>query len=308
MPLDENLGKIFKDSLDQAFLEFSDSASQLLNSELSSSLSDFAPSKINANNLDITEPSFLLTMSLQDSTLGNLFIILNKTTAINLAAKMMGFEPAEEIDEAGKDALVSLFSQSLKIPGEQTQITSITLSELDPADPTSLKVETKGQELSSITVTINLGDFSSSFHIEIPNSLIEQDSRTDAEEHTDTTRIQKDDASISDTDFAEIKKSDILGEVDTEKNLNLLMDIRMGLIVELGRAEMHLRDILKLTKGSIIELDRLSGEPVDLFVNNKLVARGEVVVIDDNFGLRITQLAGTKNKQAEDLELLASGE
>jgi flagellar motor switch protein FliN len=77
----------------------------------------------------------------------------------------------------------------------------------------------------------------------------------------------------------------------------------MGMIVELGRAEMPLKDILKLTKGSIIELDRLSGEPVDLFVNNKLIARGEVVVIDDNFGLRITQLAGTKNNTASELGL-----
>jgi flagellar motor switch protein FliN/FliY len=66
---------------------------------------------------------------------------------------------------------------------------------------------------------------------------------------------------------------------------------------------MHLKDILKLTKGSIIELDRLSGEAVDLFVNNKLIARGEVVVIDDNFGLRITQLAGN-NVSASDLGLV----
>jgi flagellar motor switch protein FliN/FliY len=62
---------------------------------------------------------------------------------------------------------------------------------------------------------------------------------------------------------------------------------------------MQLRDILKLTKGSVIELDRLSGEPVDLFVNNKIIARGEVVVIDDSFGLRITQLAGNIELSSE---------
>ena len=84
-----------------------------------------------------------------------------------------------------------------------------------------------------------------------------------------------------------------------KKNLNLLLDIKLGLIVELGRSEMQLRDILKLTKGSVIELDRLSGEPVDLFVNNKIIARGEVVVIDDSFGLRITQLAGNIELSSE---------
>ena len=70
---------------------------------------------------------------------------------------------------------------------------------------------------------------------------------------------------------------------------------------------MPLKDILKLTKGSVIELDRLSGEPVDLFVNNKLVARGEVVVIDDNFGLRITQLAGNITS-GQDLGLFVGNE
>ena len=62
---------------------------------------------------------------------------------------------------------------------------------------------------------------------------------------------------------------------------------------------MQLRDILKLTKGSVIELDRLAGEPVDLFVNNKIIARGEVVVIDDSFGLRITQFAGNIELSSE---------
>jgi flagellar motor switch protein FliN/FliY len=88
-------------------------------------------------------------------------------------------------------------------------------------------------------------------------------------------------------------------EIYEKKNLNLLLDIKLGLIVELGRSEMQLRDILKLTKGSVIELDRLSGEPVDLFVNNKIIARGEVVVIDDSFGLRITQLAGNIELSSE---------
>jgi flagellar motor switch protein FliN/FliY len=59
---------------------------------------------------------------------------------------------------------------------------------------------------------------------------------------------------------------------------------------ELGKAKMNVRDILKLGTGSVVELDRLAGGPVDLLVNNKLVARGEVVAIDDNFGVRITEL------------------
>jgi flagellar motor switch protein FliN/FliY len=78
------------------------------------------------------------------------------------------------------------------------------------------------------------------------------------------------------------------GSEDTE--IQLLMDIDLPITIELGRTEMMIRDILKLGPGSIVELDKLSGEPVDLFVNNKKFATGEVVVIDENFGVRITEI------------------
>ncbi|WP_438432452.1 flagellar motor switch phosphatase FliY [Gorillibacterium sp. sgz500922] len=75
-----------------------------------------------------------------------------------------------------------------------------------------------------------------------------------------------------------------------EGNLNLLMDIPLKVTVELGRSKMLIKDILQLSQGSIIELDKLAGEPVDILVNNKLIAKGEVVVIDENFGVRVTDI------------------
>ncbi|MNO21719.1 Flagellar motor switch protein FliN [compost metagenome] len=79
------------------------------------------------------------------------------------------------------------------------------------------------------------------------------------------------------------------GHVD-ENNLNLLMDIPLKVTVELGRTQRQIKDILELSQGSIIELDKLAGEPVDILVNNKLIAKGEVVVIDENFGVRVTDI------------------
>ncbi|MFB5266579.1 flagellar motor switch phosphatase FliY [Paenibacillus enshidis] len=75
-----------------------------------------------------------------------------------------------------------------------------------------------------------------------------------------------------------------------ETNLGLLMDIPLKVTVELGRTQKQIRDILELSQGSIIELDKLAGEPVDILVNNKLIAKGEVVVIDENFGVRVTDI------------------
>lgn len=82
------------------------------------------------------------------------------------------------------------------------------------------------------------------------------------------------------------------------KNMSLLMDVSLAVTVELGRARMPLRQVLELQSGSVIELDRLAGDPVDVFVNNRLIARGEVVVVDDKFGVRVTELVDSGNGKA----------
>lgn len=74
------------------------------------------------------------------------------------------------------------------------------------------------------------------------------------------------------------------------ENLQLLMDIPLQVTVELGRTKRTVQEILELTPGSIVELDKLAGEPVDILVNNKLIAKGEVVVIEENFGVRVTDI------------------
>jgi flagellar motor switch protein FliN/FliY len=73
-------------------------------------------------------------------------------------------------------------------------------------------------------------------------------------------------------------------------NIELLLDVPLTLTVELGRTRMLIKEILELTAGSIIELDKIAGESIDVLINNKLVAKGEVVVIDENFGIRITNI------------------
>lgn len=80
------------------------------------------------------------------------------------------------------------------------------------------------------------------------------------------------------------------------RNLNMLFDIPLQVTVELGRTNRSVKDILELTSGSIIELDKLAGEPVDVLVNKRLVAKGEVVVIEENFGVRITNIASPADR------------
>jgi flagellar motor switch protein FliN/FliY len=81
------------------------------------------------------------------------------------------------------------------------------------------------------------------------------------------------------------------GQVKPEVNLNVLMDVNLRISVEVGRTRMMVRDLLKLGPGSVIELDKLTNEPVDILVNDKPFARGEIVIVEDNFGVRITEIA-----------------
>ncbi|MBN2874647.1 MAG: flagellar motor switch protein FliN, partial [Spirochaetales bacterium] len=82
-------------------------------------------------------------------------------------------------------------------------------------------------------------------------------------------------------------------------NIGLIMDVYMELTVELGRTKKLIKDILGIGEGTIIELDKLAGEPVDILVNHKLIAKGEVVVIDENFGVRVTEIVSPMERMAD---------
>ena len=87
------------------------------------------------------------------------------------------------------------------------------------------------------------------------------------------------------------------GEDESDQvNLDLVMDIDLNVVVEIGRIKKLVKEIVALRQGSIVELDKQAGEPVDIVVNGKLIARGDVVVIDDNFGVRITEIVGSLTK------------
>lgn len=81
-------------------------------------------------------------------------------------------------------------------------------------------------------------------------------------------------------------------------NLDLMLDLPLDVTVELGRTTMQLGDALALQPGSIVELNRLPGEPLDLHVNERLVARGEVVVVNDALALRITEIIGNQSRRS----------
>jgi len=86
---------------------------------------------------------------------------------------------------------------------------------------------------------------------------------------------------------------------DLPTGLEVLGDVDLHVMVELGRTEMLVEDVLKLSAGSVVELDKLAGDPVDVYVNQRLVARGEVLVLNDNFCIRISEIVANLQEEAQ---------
>lgn len=84
------------------------------------------------------------------------------------------------------------------------------------------------------------------------------------------------------------------GRENGSKNFDLLMDVNLKITVELGRKDMNFGDVLQLGRGSIVELNKMADEPVDIYVNQSKIAQGEVVVVDEHFGVRITKLLSSE--------------
>ncbi len=106
---------------------------------------------------------------------------------------------------------------------------------------------------------------------------------------------QKDSVNASIADFPKFDESKKKGFFEDDK-LEFLKDLQLNVYIELGRTKMQIKDILELERGYVIELEKLASEPVDVFVNNKKIAEGEVVVIDKHFGIRITNLLDTNER------------
>jgi flagellar motor switch protein FliN/FliY len=86
------------------------------------------------------------------------------------------------------------------------------------------------------------------------------------------------------------KKAEQHTRRSTDEKMDLIMDIPVTISVEIGRTKVNIRNLLQLQQGSVVELDRLAGEPLDVYVNKTLVAHGEVVVVNEKFGVRITDV------------------
>jgi len=126
-----------------------------------------------------------------------------------------------------------------------------------------------------------------------PNKPIKQEvpQKSKAEEHSANTQNQN--VTVKPVEFHPLQEEAVFSP---PSSLDLILDVPLEVTVELGRTEKTVKEILEISSGTIIELDKMAGEPADILVNGKLIAKGEVVVIDENFGVRITEIINSVDR------------
>ena len=121
---------------------------------------------------------------------------------------------------------------------------------------------------------------------QISNEISPNDKISDTEEITNSEQPAHELVTVRPVKFQEFE--DVPANRSIKKNLDIMQDVLMHISVELGRTKSSIKEVMEMEKGSIVELDKIAGEQVEIYVNEKLVAKGEVIVIEDKFGVRVT--------------------
>jgi len=215
-----------------------------------------------------------------------------------LATSMVGEDPVSYDAESHLEPLQELMAQVL----------SPYLSELSSIE--TAQIDTSGLEIEQITEVSDLGeqylllemnctvDDTQEYSIfkVVPNSLIANLNGSASPQESNETPAGDQDEEIVDVNGADFQPLQGNGQNGKSVNLDMLMDLEMPINIELGRTKQTIKSILQLGQGSIIELDKLSGDPVDVYINDRKFAEGEVVVVDENFGVRITEIVSPVEK------------
>ena len=280
---------------------------------------------------DFQEQMVQITLDLNSGIIGSHSYILPETGALQIAGAMMGQEDTE-IDDAALNALQEAFSQVsgplLTSIGDKIDATVMTEAPTaNFAAKESLSFPVGEFVKVAYPVSIEGGspfELTELFEMAAAGEILNQAGlRTEAAARPaprpqpqaqrpqpaqqfggqaqfgvpqggyGTTPQPGYGAQVQSVQFPNLQPNNMQQE---QGNISLLMDVYMEMTVELGRTKKLIKEILGMGEGTIIELDKLAGEPVDILVNHKLIAKGEVVVIDENFGVRVTEIVSTMER------------
>jgi flagellar motor switch protein FliN/FliY len=237
--------------------------------------------------LEVSSPEALLppdggrgravVLNVRGSVTGSLVLVLADSLASALENSPFGAQQLlDALGPALADAaaaLTSVSSAPVSLEAAHEVQTSIALAGVgDGRTSAAVPLSSGGEHVATLALVVAPED--------LPVELPAQRPASEAQTH----------------EFASLQA--VAGAGGAARPLDLLHDVEMGVTAELGRTRMTVRDLLSLTPGAVVELDRAAGSPVDVLVNGTLIARGEVVVIDEEYGIRISEIVGVRSTDA----------
>lgn len=276
------------------------------------SISNLERRSIEKIGMEILGKSYIVVSS-EIKEISKIFFLIEDKDALAIATFMMGEENLiTEFNEISLSAISEAFSQM--ISAMALSLSEIIGKKIQIETPQVLQLDDNMREMIFIS---DFEGFKYKFILDNIDTVLYQVVESGSEEKfrsvlvTENTNNKKEETNGSKVLIAEDTVTEVQpvafqplspSKEKEEKisNLDLLKDVPIQVSVELGRTKILIKDLLALSSGSIIELDKLAGEPVDILVNGKLIAKGEVVVIDENFGVRITEIISPEKRLEEE--------
>jgi len=303
----QEINDVFQENYELIRETISDSLGQLFRKEFSidQTLMDESNTVIAASSQEY--PRVHITFSSKARNHFKHIISVPQEPALLMYAWMIGgSEPDEEVEEAHLEgigeAAQQLFGQVQTLMEDQGH--PVFIEDMDTIAYDSVEealADLPEEEGTNVEYNVTADDqeFSVVHHIWFVEEL-QDETEVNEEETQDTSNTEESEKEAQETvkaqkaEFTSIDKGN--GEQGEPRNMEMLMGVELEAVVELGRKKIPIRDILRLGRGSIIELDKTAGEPLEIFVNDRKLAEGEVVVIDERFGIRITHLVSPEER------------
>ncbi len=295
--------------------------STLLGKEVVVSLGNVSVASSGEINENYGKDHLLLETKFSKGFNGSLYFLISKKDTAILADLMMMGDGKADYDEDHKDAITELVNQIMGSTSTNFNLQLNTECGFDPTvtsdfNPSTGVVDIDQCSVSHLDVNITdvvkteiilltpneLGASIASATVsknsaEVPESDI-ADNNIVTNQESSTSMPAAEDTGMSSSFEANSMSQPLSQQASpaAKGNIDMLLDVQLQVAIELGQTKMSIKRILELGPGSIVELDRMAGEPVDLVVNNKVVAKGEVVVVDENFGIRIVSLISPEER------------
>lgn len=231
-------------------------------------------------------------------------LIVAPQMGLNLFAWMIGDEPESEVGEEHLEGLQEAASQifgqvqtAFEADGSTMKIAEVEIKLYGTVEEAIGTIDEEEGSISSYKAEIGGEEFSIN-HFVWFDSLLESDDNV-AQSIDDNLLSGLEEEPVDKVNVAPAAFQDFNAEKrssEEPRQIDMLLDVNLEAIVELGRKSIPIKDVLQLGRGSIIELNKTAGEPLDIYVNNKKLAEGEVVVVDERFGIRITHLVDPKQR------------